>query len=132
MSTPPPPPPPGSSDWSGYGQAAYNQPYGQPGYGYRPPQDHPKATTAMVLGILGLAVCGILGPFALVMGRRAVKEIDASCGTLGGRGQATAGWVCGLIATILLGVGLLFFAFWLLLVIVSVSTSNDVNAVLLR
>ena len=135
-----PPPPPGYGQ-PGYGQPGYSQPgysqpgYSQPGYGYGygappgygqpprygyqpPPQRTPgKATAALVLGIVSLAVgvmtCGfglVAGPVALVMGRKAVKEIDASAGTLGGRGQATAGWICGLIATIFLVLLIVFVA----------------------
>ena len=70
---------------------------------YAPPE-HPQATTAMVLGILGLATCTVLSPFAWRIGKRAVSEIDASNGRLGGRGPAQAGYVMGLIGTILLGI----------------------------
>ena len=78
---------------------------GGPGWapqGYMPPE-HPQATTAMVLGILGLATCTALSPFAWRIGKRAVSEIDASNGQLGGRGPAQAGYVMGLVGTILLG-----------------------------
>jgi len=78
---------------------------GGPGWapqGYAP-QEHPQATTAMVLGILGLATCTALSPFAWRIGKRAVSEIDASNGQLGGRGPAQAGYVMGLVGTILLG-----------------------------
>ena len=92
-----------------YGQAP--QPYGQapqaPGYPMAYAPDHPKATTSLVLGILGIVICGIIAPFAWRMGKRAVDEIDASQGQLGGRGQAQAGQILGLIGTILLGLGLL-------------------------
>jgi Domain of unknown function (DUF4190) len=119
VSTPPPPPPP-----PGYGQPAYGQPaYGQPGYGYQPPRDHPRATTSLVLGILGLVLCQLLGPVALVMGRKAVKEIDASGGALGGRGSATAGWVCGLVATILLVVSAVAVAVAVAFAVATSSTS---------
>ena len=82
---------------------------GQPGYGYpgAPPVDHPRATTALVLGILGFVLCGILSPFAWRIGKGAVDEIDASNGRMGGRGAAQAGYVLGLIGTILLGLALL-------------------------
>ena len=40
------------------------------------------------------------------MGKRTVDEIDASNGQLGGRGSAQAGYILGLIGTILLGLGL--------------------------
>lgn len=79
---------------------------GGPGWlpqGYAAPE-HPQATTAMVLGILGLATCTVLSPFAWRIGKRAVSEIDASNGQLGGRGPAQAGYVMGLVGTILLGI----------------------------
>ena len=60
-----------------------------------------------MLGILGILVCQVLAPFAMVMGRRAVKEIDASNGTIGGRGSAQAGYILGIIGTVLLALGVL-------------------------
>lgn len=38
----------------------------------------------------------------MVIGKRAVAEIDASGGRLGARGQAQAGYVLGIIGTVLL------------------------------
>jgi hypothetical protein len=83
-----PPPPPGQAPPSG-------QPY------YYPPQipKHPQATTAMILGILGLVLCGVIGPFAWVMGSKAVKEIDANPNAYSGRGEANAGKIMGIIST---------------------------------
>ena len=94
-----------------YGQPAYGQPgYGQPPYG-RPPMayapDHPKATTSLVLGILGMVVCGLIAPFAWRIGKRTLDEIDGSHGQLGGRGTAQAGYVLGIIGTVVLLLGLL-------------------------
>jgi hypothetical protein len=101
-----------------YGAGQYGgQQYGGQQYGYPsayPPAggpyapDHPKATTVLVLGILGVVVCQVLGPFAWVMGKRTVAEIDASGGRLGGRGSAQAGYVLGVVGTVLLGLSLLF------------------------
>lgn len=84
-------------------------------YGYAPP-DHPKATTSMVLGILGVVVCQVIAPFAWVIGKRTVSEIDASGGRLGGRGQAQAGYVLGIVGTVLLGLGVLFMIFYVVVV----------------
>jgi Domain of unknown function (DUF4190) len=82
----PPPPPPG-----------YEQ---SPAFG--PPQTHGKATAAMVCGIVGILLCGvILGPIAIVLGTQAKNEIRASGGRLTGEGMATAGIVCGIIAIVL-------------------------------
>ena len=88
-----------------------------PGGYYSPVPDHPKATTAMVLGIVGVVVCGVVAPFAMVMGKRTLAEIDASQGRLGGRGQAQAGYVLGLVGTILLGVAVLFLLFYFVVVV---------------
>jgi hypothetical protein len=68
--------------------------------------EHPRATTALVLGILGLVLCQVLSPFAWLVGGRAVREIDASRGALGGRGSANAGRILGIIGTVLLLGGL--------------------------
>jgi hypothetical protein len=131
---PPPTGPPGyppPTDQAGYpppaGPPGYPPPYPgyQPGYQpYLPPQDHPQATLAMILGIVGVVVCQVVGPFAWVIGKRAMNEIDASGGALGGRGQAQAGFILGIISTVLLGLGLIFFVIWLIALIGLASTST--------
>ena len=73
------------------------------------PPDHPQAVTAMVLGILGLVCCGLASPFAIWLGRKSMREIDASGGRVGGRGQAQAGFILGIIGTALWVLGLLFY-----------------------
>lgn len=80
--------------------------YPPQGYYQRPP-DHPQATTVLILGCLGLAFCGFCAPFAWIKGRKTLAEIDASAGQLGGRSQASAGYVMGIVGTALLGVMLL-------------------------
>ena len=59
----------------------------------------------LVLGILGLVVCGPLGIAAWVMGNGDLKEIDAGTMDPSGRGTTQAGKICGMIATILMIVG---------------------------
>jgi hypothetical protein len=80
----------------------------QPGGYQQPPQDHPRATMSMILGILGLVICGVIAPFAWRMGKKTMDEIDASGGALGGRGMAQAGYIMGIIGTVFLALGLLF------------------------
>ena len=110
--------------WEQHAQHPPQQPPPPPGYGY-PPQgygqppyraaDHPRATTALVLGlvaIVGGLTCGlplVVGPFAWAVGRGAVKEIDREPQRFGGRGMAMAGYVLGVIATVLLVLGILAF-----------------------
>lgn len=87
------------------------------GYGYQaqPPQNHPGAQTALILGIVALAgglLCGlpyVVGPFAWKKGKQVMNEVDASAGQVGGRGQAQAGYILGIIATVLLIVGVVGF-----------------------
>ena len=69
-----------------------------PPYYYIPPK-HPQATTAMVLGILGIAACGILAPIAWSIGGKAVNEIDANPAAYSGRGEANAGKILGIVGT---------------------------------
>ena len=111
-----PPQPPPYGQQQPYGQPYSQQPYGQPQptVPYGQPQmyapivpDHPQATTVLILGIVGIVACGLAAPFAWVMGNRVVAEIDASGGQLGGRSSANAGRICGIIGTILIGLGLL-------------------------
>jgi hypothetical protein len=121
-----------------YGQAGppqYGQPgppaYGQPQYAPQPgypvayAPDHPRATTALVLGILGVVLCQLVAPFAWVIGRRTVAEIDGSNGQLGGRGSAQAGYVLGIVGTVLLGLALLAVIAWIVLVALAFSSSNS-------
>ncbi|MBF6193409.1 DUF4190 domain-containing protein [Nocardia beijingensis] len=90
-------------------------PYGYPAYGAYGAPDHPQSTTILILGILSLVLCQLMGPFAWVMGKRALNEIDASGGTIGGRGNVNAGYICGIIATALMALSLLFLLLMLVL-----------------
>lgn len=67
-----------------------------------------QATTALVLGILGIVICGFLAPFAWNMGNKELAAIDAGRRPPENRGSATAGRILGIIGTVLLAVGLVF------------------------
>lgn len=128
MSYTPPPPPPdedGPGDGSqatppGYGAPpppGYGTPPPPPGYGettgpgYGPPKNSTKAVWALVIGIISpvlgfcCAIFGLVGIVAVVLGRQAQREIAASGGTLTGEGMAKAGFVLGIIGSII-GVGM--------------------------
>ncbi len=87
----------------------------QPGDPFRGvPPHHPNAVPALVCGILSLVMCGVFtGIPAIVMGTKAIRQIDRSNRSFDGRGMAKAGVVCGWISVawtllaILLVVGLL-------------------------
>jgi hypothetical protein len=66
-----------------------------------------QATTILVLGILGLVCCAPLGIAAWVMGNKELEAIDAGLRNPENRGTANAGRIIGIVATALLGVGLI-------------------------
>jgi hypothetical protein len=71
-----------------------------------------NGTLILVLGILALCMGAlglILGPIAWSMGSKELTNIDAGLTDPTGRGQVNAGKICGMIATILGVVFLLFF-----------------------
>lgn len=66
-----------------------------------------RGTLILVLGILGLVICGPLGIAAWIMGNGDLKQIDAGTMDASGRSLTNAGRICGMIATILLAISLL-------------------------
>ncbi|MFF3330058.1 DUF4190 domain-containing protein [Streptomyces sp. NPDC002888] len=135
-----PPTPPSQPPSGGYAYPQAGQQSG-PGYGYpnpgpsypaAPPVGYPQAhgygmppqpsnglgTTGLVLGIIGV-VCSvtfflwffgvILGILAIIFG--AIGRGKANRGEATNKGAATAGLVCGIVATVILPLlGLLLFA----------------------
>jgi Domain of unknown function (DUF4190) len=77
------------------------------------PQPHPQGTTILVLGILSLVICGFLGPVAWIMGNNAMAEIDRNPAAYSNRGNVVAGRILGIIATVLLVLGVLL---WIVLI----------------
>lgn len=77
-----------------------------------------RGTLILVLGILGLCVCGILGIAAWVMGNNDLREMRD--GIMDGRGRDTtnAGRICGIIASVFLiayaVAGVVFLLFFVL------------------
>lgn len=63
-----------------------------------------QATTALVLGILGIVVCGILAPFAWSIGAKELAAIDSGLRPPENRGTANAGRILGIVGTAFLGV----------------------------
>jgi hypothetical protein len=140
--SPPPTPPPTEVPAQPPAQPPYQQPYQQPGgypqppygAGYLPPAYVPAppneglAVASMVIGIVSLVLTcgygiGLLGsPVAMVMGRISMKRIDRSEGQLGGRGMAQAGFVLGIVGTVLL---LLAIVAAVIIIVVAVNGGFD-------
>lgn len=70
-----------------------------------------RGTTILVLGILGLVVCAICGIFAWVMGNEDMAKIRAGRMDPEGEGMTQAGRIMGIIASVLLIIGVLIFGF---------------------
>lgn len=77
---------------------------------------HPRGATVLVLGILGVTILP-LGPVAWAMSRRALREADASPVPVANRSSLQAGLVLGIIGTVFLVLGALWFAGMLMLMV---------------
>ena len=76
------------------------------------------AIAGLVLGI-PLGIPGLIcGQVAYFMAKAAINRINASGGTMGGRGVATAAWIFGIVATV---VGAIVSLIWLVLLLIQVS-----------
>jgi hypothetical protein len=78
----------------------------------------------LILGILSIAACQICGPFAWVMGRRALAEIDAQPGRYSNRGTVQAGYICGIVGSVLLGFSVVFGALYFVFIIVAIGSGS--------
>jgi hypothetical protein len=74
------------------------------------PSSSGRATTALVLGILGIVCCQLCAPFAWYIGGQELKAIRAGAAPAAGEGTAKAGWFLGIVGTILL----LFVGLWVI------------------
>lgn len=71
-----------------------------------------RATTALVLGILGFVCCQLCAPFAWYMGNQELKAIKSGQAPAAGQGFATAGQILGIIGTIFLLFAILWIFFF--------------------
>ncbi|MGW0182792.1 DUF4190 domain-containing protein [Nocardia sp. NPDC003345] len=98
-----------------------------PPYGYRPygpPPEHPQATLILILGIVGLVFCQLCAPIAWVLGKRALNEIDASGGAIGGRSNVMVGYICGIIGSVFVILGILAIVAYFVFVVILFGTSS--------
>ena len=88
----------------------------QPYQGYQSYAYPGRGSTILTLGILSLVVCTVMGPIAWAMGNEELRRIDSGQTSPDGRGNVTAGRICGIIASVLL----MFTAFIILLMLATV------------
>jgi hypothetical protein len=67
-----------------------------------------RGSTVLVLGILGLVVCGILGIIAWVMGSADLAKMREGTMDPEGEGMTRAGQICGIVSTLLIILGIVF------------------------
>lgn len=125
---PGPPPAPPSPEAASFGaQVPPGPPGSSPGYVYQPPYvsppNAPGAVPALVLGIVGLALCGLCAPFAWVQGQKAERAIQASGGAYAGGGMATTGKILGIVGTVFLILSMLFGIVYVVFLIVVAGSS---------
>lgn len=84
--------------------------------------EHPQGTTILVLGILGWVLCPICSIIAWVMGSGAKKQIRA--GMYRESGSLTAGYILGMVGSILAILGGLFYLFVFVLFVSEASTRD--------
>lgn len=77
------------------------------GFAYQSYAYASRGTTILVLGVLSIMLCQILGPIAWSMGNHDLTLMRAGRMDLEGESATSAGQTCGMIATILGGLGLL-------------------------
>jgi len=83
-----------------------------------------QATTALVLGILGVVGCFITAPFAWYFGTKEVNAIDQGRRNPANRGTGTAGKVLGIVGTI---IGSLLLVLFVLLPLLILIASTEVS-----
>jgi hypothetical protein len=75
-----------------------------------------RGAAVLTLGILSLAVCGIIGPFAWIMGNIDLREMRNGRMDPAGEGLTNAGRICGIIATCFTAAIILLYGSMFLLV----------------
>jgi hypothetical protein len=71
-----------------------------------------RGAMVLTLGILGLVICGFLGPVAWIMGNNDLAAMRAGRMDPSGEGITQAGRICGIISTVLLILGCALSCLW--------------------
>ncbi len=86
-----------------------------------------RGTTVLVLGILGLIMCAPLGFPAWFMGSHDLAEMKAGRMDPEGESLTQAGYVMGIIGSIMMIFGILMICLWLAVVVLAVGAGVAVQ-----
>lgn len=83
-----------------------------------------QATTALIVGIVGVVCCFPAGPFAWYLGNKELQMIAAGQSSPAGEGAAKAGKILGMVGSALLILGLVWFFFMGGMIMLSALSAN--------
>ena len=83
----------------------------------------------LVLGILGLTICGICAPIAWILGQRDLKEIQAGTMDPSGEQLTNIGRILGIIGTVLIAVAMCIGMLWIGLVLTYAGSFSEFSPV---
>ncbi|MFN3167240.1 MAG: DUF4190 domain-containing protein [Phycisphaeraceae bacterium] len=69
-----------------------------------------NALISMILGIVGIAACGLVGPFAIWLYYRAKEDVRRGVAAPSSMGMAKAGLILGWVSTVLTVLVVVFYA----------------------
>jgi hypothetical protein len=80
-----------------------------------------RGVLILVLGILGLMVCGIIGIFAWILGKGDLELMRRGVMDKEGEAMTRVGYILGIVATILMAIGLVLVVLYFVLIIAFVA-----------
>ena len=86
-----------------------------------------QATTALIVGIVGVVCCGLAAPFAWYLGNKELQLIAAGQSSAAGQGLAQAGKILGMVGSALLILGLVWIFFAGGMAVLSALSANAGN-----
>lgn len=84
------------------------------GYTYVKPH---RGTMVLVMGILSIVFCPFLGIFAWMMGAADLREMKSGRMDKSGEGHTQAGYICGIIGTVLFAIQVVFILLYIVLIV---------------
>jgi hypothetical protein len=88
---------------------------------FRGTKEPHRGVLILVLGILGLMVCGIVGIFAWMMGKRDLELIRTGQMDKEGEALTKVGYILGIVGTILFLIWLAIFVLYILFIVVMIA-----------